>query len=117
MRKLLILFFFSLGVALSSCATNVTTPDVQTPRQGIAACYYTVRTAFNTAADMKARGALPATQEKQVTTWGDQALAACDSARVALTAGDLSTTESQLKVAESVLLQLENWLKTQSKTP
>ena len=106
MKKFLVVICF----ALAACAAQPT-PSVQTPREGIAACYFTVRTAFNTAADLKARGALPADQEKQVTTWGDQALTACDSARVALGAGDLTKTENQLKLAEGVLLQLEAWLK------
>ena len=112
MKKLLILVFLSVSVALTSCATPVA-PTIETPRQGIAACYVTVRTAFNTAADLKARGALPASQEKQVTTWGDQALTACDTARRALANGDTSTATNQLKLAEAVLLQLESWLKTQ----
>jgi hypothetical protein len=77
------------------------------------ACYYTVRTAFATAADMKARNALSAEQEKQVVAAGDQALVACDAARAAFNAGDIASAESNLQLANALLLQLESFLKIQ----
>lgn len=91
-----------LVIILGGCAAAI-----KTPREGVAACYYTVRAAFDTAAGMKARGKLTAEREKQVLAIGDKALASCDLARVALAGGDLSKAENQLKAAELILLQLE----------
>jgi hypothetical protein len=95
-----------LAVFIAACATTPTTP-----RQGVAACYSSVAASFNSAADVKARGALPKDVEDKVLKAGDEALRACDAARIALAGGDLSTTNGKLKAAESALLILESQLK------
>jgi len=85
--------------------------QIKTPREGVAACYYSVRAGFDTAAQMKARGKLSEEQRVKALAAGDKALAVCDAARTALAAGDVATAESQLKSAELILLQLEAALK------
>ena len=96
-----------LALALAGCPTT----PVQTPKQGVAACYYTVRAAFDTAADMRARGKLSDASRIRVLSVGDKALASCDAARLAVASGDLTKAENQLKAAELILLQLEAALK------
>lgn len=92
-----------LALSLSACPAV----PIKTPREGVAACYYTVRAAFATAADMRARGQLSDEQRAKVLQIGDEALATCDTARVAVGAGDLTKAENQLKAAELILLRLE----------
>jgi len=105
MIRLLLILTLALGPA--GCALTA----VKTPREGVASCYYTVRAAFDTASDMRARGKLSDTQRANVLSVGDKALASCDAARLAVGAGDLSKAENQLKAAELILLQLEAALK------
>jgi len=108
MRKLL----FVLAFALASCAV---TPE--TPRESVLACFATVRVAFNTAADVKARGKLAPETERQIVAWGDNATKACDTAFEAIKQNDLTTAQGKLKAAESALLELERWLATQGVKP
>ena len=96
-----------LSLSLIGCAGI----KVESPKEGIAACYITVRATFSTAADLKARGVLAPEQEAKIVTAGDQALAACDAARVAFSAGDVTAADSQLKLANALLLQFEAMLK------
>ena len=96
-----------LAPALAGCPSA----GVKTPREGVAACYYTVRAAFDTASDLRARGQLSDSSRAKVLSIGDKALASCDAARLAVGAGDLSKAENQLKAAELILLQLEAALK------
>lgn len=100
-----------LAVALSFALAGCPTTPVQTPKQAVAACYYTVRAAYDTAGDMRARGKLSDSQRKNVLSVGDKALASCDAARLALASGDMTKFENQLKAAELILLQLEAALK------
>lgn len=95
------------AIMLAGCPTT----PIRTPREGVAACYYTVRAAFDTAADLRDRKQLSDAGRAQVLKIGDQALRSCDTARAALTAGDVTTAESTLKAAEAILLQLEAALK------
>ena len=96
-----------LALALAGCPTV----PIKTPKEGVAACYYTVRAAFDSASDLKARGKLSENSRKTVLAIGDKALASCDAARLAVASGDLSKANNQLKAAELILLQLEAALK------
>src|SRR3990167_3221899 len=100
-RIYLLIGMLVLAFGLTACQTF----EAKTPREAVAACYYTVRTVYNTGADMEARGKLPADQKAKLLATGDQALVACDAARAALGAGDYTTAEGQLKIAEVLLLQ------------
>jgi hypothetical protein len=83
----------------------------KTPKESVMACYYTVRTAYDTAADLRARGKLSDASRAAVLKKGDQATAACDTARKALALGDIKGTESALKAAEAILIEIEKELK------
>ena len=98
-----------LSLSLIGCAGI----EVESPKEGIAACYVTVRATFSSAADLKARGVLAPEQEAKILAAGDQALAACDAARTAFSSGDVAAADSQLKLANALLLQFEAMLKAQ----
>lgn len=106
------LAFLVTFAALAACTV---TP--QTPREGVLSCYYTVRVAYSTANDLRARGKLSDTQRADILKTGEQATAACDAARLAVGSGDLSTAEAKLKFANTFLIQLEQWLTTQGVKP
>jgi hypothetical protein len=97
-------FVCVLALGLLGCAVQ---PQAETPRQGIAACYASVKTAYATGADLRARGKLSETQRIESLKRIDAALAACDAARVALASGDFATVDGKLAIAEALLLQLE----------
>lgn len=93
-----------LALALSACAT------VTTPRQGVAACYAGVTAMANTAADMDARGKLPADQKARVKAALIEAVKACDAAKAATAVGDLKTADGALAAASSILVSIESSL-------
>jgi uncharacterized membrane protein len=98
-----------LAVGLAGCAGT----QVKTPDQGVLACYASVNAMAGTAVDLKNRGKLTKEQQQQAFDIGNQALAACDAARAALGQGDMSTAEGKLKIANSILLQVEAMLAAQ----
>lgn len=98
-----------LAATLLAGCPAATTP--KTPREAVASCYYSVRAAYDTATDMRARGKLSDAQRANVIKVGDQATLACDSARAALSQGDVATAEGRLQAATALLLQLEAALK------
>ena len=95
-----------LAAFLTACATPVTTP-----RQGVAACYSSVAGVANTAADLDARGQLSPDTKAKIRNAAGEALLACDAAKAALAAGDVTQANGALKAAESILLTIEASLK------
>lgn len=95
-----------LALFLAACTTTVSTP-----RQGVAACYSAVSATANSAADLDARGQLSPANKAKVRDAATQALAMCDAAKAAISAGDVTKADGALKAAEALLLSVEASLK------
>lgn len=110
MRRALTFVLLLAATIVVSCATI----EIKTPRDRIALAQLGVKTAYATAADYKARGALSASAERAVLTAADEAQASIDAARGLVSGGaSPSTVDAALKLMEARLLALERARKTQ----
>lgn len=107
-------FFATIGVLfcvmivyLHACTT---TP--KSPREQIATAYTTVTSVRLGAAQLLQRDRITISEAQRVQLGADEARDALDIASAALIESDLDTMDAKLKLAQSILVELENYLKS-----
>ena len=83
-------------------------PSVQTPTDKVAAAQLTLKAAYATAADYKARGQLSVASEQAILRVGDELQAAIDATRAVIRkGGSPEAVDAALRLLEARLLALE----------
>lgn len=103
------LFVLFLSTLLLSACVSLEAPKSFNER--LAYGYASVAASRATATAMLERGRITVADARNAQALADQSRTALDIARGAFTSGDLSTAESQLNLALSVLTSLEAFLK------
>lgn len=112
MRKLLLLIGLISTVSFMPSCAQIGLAPAQSVEQQIAYGYTTLASVRSTTADLLTAKTIKVDDAKMVQGMADQARAALDLARVAVSAGIPKDAQSALTLANSVLSQINTYLAT-----